>query len=100
MMIGNGATDFKYDVSPSFPATLYNFNLIKQSLYDEYVNNNCFFSFNGVLPESNSTECINAWGKMNELVVDLNWYDLFRKTYPNPIYKDDEERYGETIVNG
>ena len=28
MMIGNGATDFTVDVSPSYPATVYNFNLI------------------------------------------------------------------------
>jgi hypothetical protein len=52
MLVGNGATDFTVDVSPSYPATLYGMQIIKKDLYDTYVNNKCFFSFNGVLPES------------------------------------------------
>ena len=27
-MVGNGATNWDFDVSPSFPKTIYNFNLI------------------------------------------------------------------------
>ena len=36
-MVGNGATDWDFDVSPSFPSIVYNFNLIPKKLYDEYV---------------------------------------------------------------
>lgn len=100
MFIGNGATDFTVDVSPSYPATLYYFNLIKKDLYDKYVNNDCFFSFNEVLPQSNSTECIDAWHKMNDLTADLNWYDLYRRTYDTKLKANDEERYGEVEING
>jgi serine carboxypeptidase-like clade 1 len=28
IMVGNGATDWDFDVSPSFPTTVFNFNLI------------------------------------------------------------------------
>jgi hypothetical protein len=36
MMVGNGVTDYDYDVSPSFPETLYNFNLISKKLLDTF----------------------------------------------------------------
>ena len=35
-IVGNGATDFTVDVSPSFPSTVYNFNLIPKNLYDTF----------------------------------------------------------------
>ena len=100
MIIGNGATDFNVDVSPSYPDTVYNFNLIKKDLYETYINNSCFFSFNGVIPESHSDVCVNAWTKINALCADLNWYDLYRKKYPNALRADDEERWGEVEING
>jgi len=34
ILVGNGATDFYVDVSPSFPQTVYNFNIIKKDLFD------------------------------------------------------------------
>ena len=100
MMVGNGATDFTVDVSPSYPETVYNFNLIPTSLYKKFKDNNCFFSFNGVLPESNSTECIDAWNKINSLCGGLDWYDLFRAKYPVSLKADSPERYGEVEING
>jgi hypothetical protein len=98
-LVGNGATDFYVDVSPSFPATVYNFNIIKEDLYNTYVENGCFNSFNGVLPDSTSQACKDAWDEINTLAEDLNWYDLYRPVYESPILKD-ENRLGEAIVNG
>lgn len=60
-MVGNGATDFYVDVSPSFPDTVYNFNLIPRSIYDDFTSNGCFESFNDVLPFTNTTACNNSW---------------------------------------
>ena len=41
IIVGNGATDFKYDVSPVFPELVHGLNLIPTSLYNEYNANNC-----------------------------------------------------------
>jgi hypothetical protein len=54
IIVGNGATDFYVDVSPSFPQVVYGMNLITKNIYDKFQNNNCFFSFRHVLPESTS----------------------------------------------
>ena len=81
-MVGNGATDFWVDVSPSFPDTVYNFHLIPRDLYDTYTSNGCFESFNNVLGYTNTTVCNDAWAVISNLTGDLNWYDLYRPVYP------------------
>lgn len=47
-LVGNGATDWDFDVMPSFPETAYNFNVIPKSLLDEYQKLECTVYFNGV----------------------------------------------------
>lgn len=61
IIVGNGATDFTVDVSPSYPDVIFNFQLIPKSLYDTFKKNKCHFSFNGVLPESTEEVCTDAW---------------------------------------
>ena len=45
MMVGNGATNWSFDVEPSFPATVRYFNIIPPKLYDDFESNNCHFYF-------------------------------------------------------
>jgi hypothetical protein len=52
------------------------------------------------LPESNSTICVDTWNKINGYAVHLNWYDLFRRNFPNGVKANDPERYGEVEING
>jgi len=100
-MVGNGATDFMVDVSPSFPQTVYNFNLITKDLYDTIEGNNCFYSFNGVIPYNNSLKCDKAWEQIQNLTGDLNWYDLYRPVYPDSaLVLKAENRLGEALVDG
>jgi len=101
-MVGNGATDFYVDVSPSFPQTIYGLNLITKNIYDKFQNNSCFFSFRHVLisEESTSKECLDSWNLMHELTMDLNWYDLYRKTVPEDSLLRAEDRYGEVTIDG
>jgi len=35
-IVGNGATDWDFDVSPSFPDVVYNFNLIPSRMIKNY----------------------------------------------------------------
>lgn len=71
------------DVSPSFPQTVYNFNLITEDIYDAFENSDCFYSFNDVIPYNDSVQCDNYWNKINNLTGNLNWYDLYRPVYPD-----------------
>jgi hypothetical protein len=48
----------------------------------------------------NSKLCNDTWEKINELAGDLNWYDLFRKTYPESMLLKSVNRLGTTIIGG
>jgi len=64
-MVGNGATDWDFDVSPSFPSIAYNFNLIPKKTYDDYNKLGCKVFFNDFKPPlgSDAAECFKLWDK-------------------------------------
>lgn len=66
-IVGNGATQWDVDISPSFPDVMYNFNLMPKALLDKYRNNNCVNYFNDLKPPTNSTVCSEAWDEINNL---------------------------------
>ena len=98
-MVGNGATNWSYDVWPSFPQTLANFQVIQQSLLDDLEKHNCQAYFHNVRPHSTSAECEAMAKRVMDLSGSLNWYDLYRKNYDlqatTPI-----NRMGETLIDG
>jgi hypothetical protein len=96
IMVGNGATNFHFDVWPSYVDTVWGLNIIKQELRDETVD--CFKSFYDVLGHNGTDYCNEKWDKVMNLTGDLNWYDLFRKNY-NTLGLE-ESRYGSTYVDG
>jgi len=49
-LVGNGATNWDFDVSPSFPTIARDFNLIPPSLYHNYTESNCKVWFNDFKP--------------------------------------------------
>jgi len=77
----NGATDWKYDVSPSFPDTVFNFNLIPESILKPFNDQGCVYYFNGYKNHSGPNDCDALWLKINNLTGLLNWYDLYRENY-------------------
>jgi len=97
-MVGNGATDWDFDVSPSFPETLYNFNIITSQTLNEYNANNCTYYFNDFRDPTGPKEpCETLWQSMNETSKDLNWYDLYRTDAPPiPTFKPDGSIKGMT----
>ena len=99
-MVGNGATDFNYDVNPAFPRTLYNFNIITLEQIEAYEKNNCHFYFRDVMPHSTSAECIKANNDISDMASKLNWYDLYRKVYPASSLLQAKPRLGSTVVEG
>ena len=83
-LVGNGATNWDVDISPSYPPVVYNFNLIPKDLLDTFEQNDCHYYFNDLKTYNNSLLCNNTWDEINNLTTNiLNWYDLFRKVYPD-----------------
>lgn len=102
MIIVNGATDWEIDIHPAYPEVVYNYNIIPKHLMDDYKNNNCrFLYYNEITDPHISEECRNTWRAIKDLDKKLNWYDLFRKTYPSDLnLLKDTNRLGQAIVNG
>jgi|Transcript_20013 carboxypeptidase C (cathepsin A) len=95
-MVGNGATNWSYDVWPSFPQTLANFQIIEQSLLEDWEKQGCAAFFHNVRPATKTDECEAMAKRMGELSGQLNWYDLYRKNYDLPAV----DRRGETVIDG
>ena len=97
-IVGNGATDWDYDVSPSFPRTVYGFNLVPHD-YIEYLEaNDCVYYFNDFKPHSGPEGCDAVWNKTQELTTSLNWYDLYQPASANPLSA--VPRNASAMVNG
>lgn len=100
-MVGNGATNWDFDVSPSFPSIAYNFNLIPKSLYTNYTTSGCRVWFNDFIPMDGPLYCSELWDKITGLTENLNWYDLYRPVYPGGgLSMSKEERIGKTMIGG
>ena len=97
-MVGNGATNWSYDVWPTFPATLANFQIIQQSLLADWETEGCAGYFHNVRPATKTPKCIAMAKRMNDLSGSLNWYDLYRKNYDLPAANS--TRLGTTIIEG
>ena len=82
-IVGNGATDWTYDVMPSFPDVVKYFNLIPESIHQNYTDFGCTKFFNRTMKFDDSKgtkeDCIRIWGEIEDLTDKLNWYDLYRK---------------------
>lgn len=84
-IVGNGATDWTFDVQPVFPELVKYFNLIPESVYKEWNREGCTIFFNGTITFddaiANITTCNNTWNQIMDSVGELNWYDLYRTNY-------------------
>lgn len=107
IIVGNGATDWTFDVQPSFPELVKFFNLIPASIYSNWTDHQCDLFFNGTIAFNKTTAsakyCEDIWGMIEDLTGDLNWYDLYRKNlevntthdfWGNPLGED--HRVGKT----
>jgi len=100
-LVGNGAADWDFDVSPSFPTTMFDFSLIPRHLYQNYTLSGCKVWFNDFRPRDGPAYCTDLWNEINKLAENLNWYDLYRPVYGDGgLTADKEERYGKTVING
>jgi len=94
-MVGNGVTTFAqdYPITPGYPATVANFQVVPMSLWHEFEKEGC----GQVLPEELSVKCRALELRMNQLSKDLNYYDLYRPNIPGSLLSN---RRGETVIDG
>lgn len=98
-MVGNGATNWDFDSSPSFPDTVFGFNLIPKHLLDFMKTNNCTFYLNDFRNHTGPESCVPVWQEIKNLTNNLNWYDLYRVDSP-PLLITGQDRYKSVNVNG
>lgn len=81
--VGNGATDFHFDVWPTYPDVVHGMSLIPSSLHSDFAQHNCVRYFMDVFPEEGIQGlCDPLWTELNSLTTEiLNWYDLYRPKY-------------------
>ena len=82
-MIGNGVTNWKYDVTPAFVKMSYSHGLISNSLHQKLEKLNCDFADVGSKPLS--PECNEAFIAFRESVAQVYPYDIYRP--PEDIYQ-------------
>lgn len=105
-MVGNGATNWDFDVEPSFPQTLRWFNIIPPTWNQEFLDEECHFYFYPDYDTTKSTpKCDALWVKINAMSADLNWYDLYRPTYDTGISTEKQaelraNRYATVTLDG
>jgi hypothetical protein len=99
LLIGNGATSWDYDNSPSIPQTAVGMGLVPQVLLDEWNTNGCVFYFRDVKP-SGGVDCEPIWDKMMVNINDLNIYDFFRTNVVDITPTPAEDRMGSVMING
>lgn len=81
-MVGNGATDFNYDIWPSYAQVIWGLQMIPTSLKDAWFDDKCHKYFHDVMPNNltKGSKCADHFDKMIALTsgAGLNWYDLYR----------------------
>mmetsp|Transcript_20421 Transcript_20421/g.23586 ORF Transcript_20421/g.23586 Transcript_20421/m.23586 type:complete len:468 (-) Transcript_20421:31-1434(-) len=96
ILVGNGATDWRYDTTPSYLPMAYNHELMDKTLYDVLVSNNCTWFFRDVLPGNHPKVCQDAYKKFTKDTSRINWYDIYRKVYDDSL----SNPIGETKIDG
>jgi carboxypeptidase C (cathepsin A) len=76
-MVGNGCTNWKYDAERSWMDTLFGFDMIPQSLYDDQKAAKCDYNHT-VDPDEIPGDCGAYYRKSEELITTINPYDLYK----------------------
>ncbi len=59
-MVGNGATHWDYDTTPSYLPMAYMHNLMSKETHEVFTKNDCMWYFNDVKPSKTNKECEDA----------------------------------------
>ena len=76
-MVGNGCTNWKFDAEAGWVNTLFGFDMIPKSLYDNIQNAKCDFNYS-VDPSTLPAPCGTYWNETQNLTATLNPYDLYK----------------------
>jgi carboxypeptidase C (cathepsin A) len=100
--VGNGYTDPMVDSNVLYPQTLFSFNLISWDLMNRINQAGCVWYWDklDVAPHKNAPGCEDLWTELNNMLIDVNIYDLYRTNYAADQLKAEKPRLAKTIVDG
>jgi carboxypeptidase C (cathepsin A) len=88
--VGNGATDWKYDVTPAFMHMLWHYGMMSDAWHTQLMVN-C-----DNMNDFTSAVCQQTVGMVSESVGDVNIYDIYGDCYPGPaterVFTDNQKR--------
>lgn len=102
-MVGNGATNWEFDVWPAFPETVFNFNMIPKEWLKTWEDNDCYYCFNDECGTNDdiSSVCNDTINDIIDFTGNYNWYDLYRPNYDtDSLLLEEHERFSSVIIDG
>jgi len=91
--VGNGVTNWEYDTTAAYIDMSYWHSLISEEMHEEFVALNCQWNMPYMLGVSD--ECMDLFGKFNELTATVNVYDIFGVCWGSGPYPQAELPTGE-----
>ena len=73
--VGNGVTNWEYDTTAAFVDMSYWHSLMSEEMHDQFVALDCNWNMPYMIGVSD--ECINLYMEFNDLVSEVNVYDIF-----------------------
>ncbi|OMJ83479.1 hypothetical protein SteCoe_15582 [Stentor coeruleus] len=95
ILVGNGVTNWNVDAYNIWPQFLYWHQLIDDSIYVPWVNNNC------TVMSDMSEYCESLYDQMEDLFTDVNFYDIYRECiHPDYLAVSHKARWSSRILTG
>merc|ERR1712216_254528 len=91
--VGNGVTNWRYDTFPALPATLHGFNMIPTPMFFNFTDNGCVIAFDGSTMMGPDAICQDLFNQMQNNIVGLNPYDLYKPAATNHGSKKNKDRH-------
>lgn len=92
-IVGNGVTNWKYDTVPAFVEMGFWHGLYDLNTYEAMKKNNCTYYFAGSGADNSSETCAQLMTTFNNLVGDINVYDVYGKCYKSNMKSEAFELY-------
>jgi len=73
--VGNGVTNWKYDTTAAFVDMSYWHSMMSEEMHERFVAMDCNWHMPDMIGVTD--ECINLYMEFNDLVTDVNVYDIF-----------------------
>ena len=92
-LVGNGVTNWKYDTTPAYVEMAFWHGLYDLDTYNAMKQNNCTYQWAGLDLDNSTVVCKDLLTKFNNLVTNINVYDVYGTCYQNGVRSEAFELY-------